>query len=73
MPLPRGEDGWWFATDWGVMTWSPVRDRAVRITRGETATYQACCIAHDGPLPPDAIDAVVRRTLAATATVPDPP
>lgn len=73
VPLPRGEDGWWFATDWGVMTWSPVRDCAVRIARGATATYQACCIAHDGPLPPDAIDALVRRTLAATTSVPDPP
>jgi len=72
VPLPRGEDGWWFATDWGVMTWSPVRDRAVRIARGETVTYQACCIAHDGPLPPDAIDSLVRRTLAVTASAADP-
>ncbi len=55
------------------MTWSPVRDRAVRIARGATATYEACCIAHDGPLPPDAIDSLVRRTLAATTTAPDRP
>lgn len=67
VPLPRGEDGWWFATDWGVLTWSPVRDRAVRIARGSTAAFEACCIAHDGPLSPDDLHAVVRRTLAATS------
>jgi hypothetical protein len=71
VPLPHGTDGWWFATDWGVMTWSPVRDRGVRIARGATATFEACCIAHDGLLPAGEIDALVQRTLAATAHAAD--
>jgi hypothetical protein len=73
VPLPRGEDGWWFATDWGVMTWSPVRDGGVRIARGSSATFEACCIAHDGPLHPDEVRAIVQRTLAATGAAADHP
>ena len=73
VPLPRGEDGWWFATDWGVMTWSPVRERAQRIARGGSLAFEACVIAHDGPLAPTEIGAVIERTLAAIAPLKDPP
>jgi hypothetical protein len=45
----------------------------VRIVRGSTVAFEACCIAHDGPLHPDDVHAIVQRTLAATGAAAHPP
>ena len=47
--LDRGEGALsWFTSDWGVVTGGSFRQRALTLTRGQTATFRARCIVHDG-------------------------
>jgi len=61
MPLADADDGWWFAADWGVVTWGPFRWRARELQAGEALTLQACFVAHDGDINPATLRALRDR------------
>ena len=48
LPLTDREHGWWFVSDWGVMTWGPFRREARLLEDGGAVVQEACVIAHDG-------------------------
>ncbi len=67
MPLTDQDQGWWFVSDWGVMTWGPFR-RSARLLDAEHAVIlEVCVIAHDGDIGPARLgalrDRLARRTL----------
>jgi hypothetical protein len=67
MPLTDRDEGWWFVSDWGVMTWGPFRRRPRALEAGQPMTQQACVIAHDGDVGPARLrylrDRVAQRAL----------
>lgn len=52
MPLDDHDDGWWFVSDWGVVTWGPFRRHARTIAEDATLELACCVIAHDGDVGP---------------------
>ncbi len=52
MPLTDAEEGWWFVSDWGVMTWSPFRRRPRSLDADHKVVQEVCVIAHDGDIGP---------------------
>jgi len=48
LPHPQTMRGWWFATDWGVVTTGPFRSNAKALRRGESLSFDACFVVHDG-------------------------
>jgi hypothetical protein len=47
-PDPPEDAGWWFVTDWGVVTLSPFRWHQAVIARGERLERRVRLIVHDG-------------------------
>ncbi len=52
MPLTDRAEGWWFVSDWGVITWGPFRRRQRALDADHALTQEACFIAHDGDIGP---------------------
>lgn len=50
MPSPAAS-GWWFLSEWGVMTVSPYREEAKLLRKGETVELAARYVVHDGEAP----------------------
>lgn len=50
MPLTDQDEGWWFVTDWGVITWGPFRRRARDLGLGRELVQEAGVVAHDGDI-----------------------
>ncbi|MEJ7668194.1 MAG: DUF6807 family protein [Casimicrobiaceae bacterium] len=50
MPLTDQEDGWWFVSDWGVITWGPFRRRARELALGNALVLEAGVVAHDSDI-----------------------
>ncbi len=67
MPLTDQAQGWWFVSDWGVMTWGPFRRGARTLDAGRAVVQEACVIAHDGDPGPALLgalrDALAQRVL----------
>lgn len=67
MPLTDQDQGWWFVSDWGVMTWGAFRRSARSIDAEKAMTLEACVIAHDGDFGPARLgalrDDLARRVL----------
>jgi hypothetical protein len=63
MPLTDREDGWWFVSDWGVLTWGPFRRRSLSLDPGDSVVQEACVIAHDGDLGPQRLRALRDRMV----------
>ena len=66
MPLTDREEGWWFVSDWGVITWGPFRRHARALDADHAVVQEACVIAHDGDLGPARLRDL-RDRLAARA------
>ena len=52
MPLTDQAEGWWFVSDWGVMTWGPFRRHPRALDAEHAVTQEVCVIAHDGDIGP---------------------
>jgi Methane oxygenase PmoA len=67
MPLDAQDEGWWFVSDWGVMTWGPFRHHPRALDADHTVTQEACVIAHDGDIGPGRLralrDQMARRAM----------
>lgn len=50
--------GWWFVSDWGVMTTSPFRHKALKIDAGATRRFACRFVAHDGAADAHALTAL---------------
>jgi hypothetical protein len=66
LPLTDRDEGWWFVSDWGVITWGPFRRRPRSLDANDSVTQEACVIAHDGDLGPARL-----RALCALARTND--
>ncbi|MBL8377218.1 MAG: PmoA family protein [Burkholderiales bacterium] len=59
-PMPTGSAAhpwWWFVSDWGVVTASPCRDRALALANGATTSLAARFVVFDGDADPGNIAA----------------
>ena len=67
MPLTDRDEGWWFVSDWGVVTWGPFRRQARVLDAEQALVQEACVIAHDGDIGPARLlalrDRLVQRAL----------
>ena len=63
MPVTDRDEGWWFVSDWGVMTWGPFRSRPRALDAGDTVVQEACVIAHDGDIGPRRLRALRDRLM----------
>ncbi len=67
MPLTDRDQGWWFVSDWGVITWGPFRRSARSLDPEHAVVQEVCVIAHDGDIGPARLsmlrDELARRAL----------
>ena len=50
MPLTDRDEGWWFVSDWGVITWGPFRRRPRALDAGNGGHAGGLLVAHDGDI-----------------------
>ncbi|MEO8132814.1 MAG: DUF6807 family protein [Betaproteobacteria bacterium] len=58
MPLTDLDEGWWFVSDWGVITWGPFRRHAREVAVGETLAQSVGIVAHDGDIESERLSAL---------------
>ena len=70
MPLRDLDEGWWFVSDWGVVTWGPFRRQARTIAPGETLELACCIVAHDGDIGPQRLAELCAGVVALAESEP---